>query len=381
LALFFSLSFYQQIIFLNQTMNFATRTTTVLFKRNLLCLQNNQRFSSTTTAAAAAVAAAVVTSSPQETKQKQPFCLLDLRQSNLSVMERLCLEECLLRHDDRQWMIMGTHHPTQSRFLSTPELPLYLTTNINNNKDATRYDDDNDKNPSSTTPCIVVMGIGGKPELLLNMDRVKADKIWVIKRFSGGGTVVVDEHCLYTTIIGRNTHLKHVPPYPREIMDWTSADVFGPLFQQLKKRAQQQHPNGAFPDFSLRENDYVLDGTQKVAGNAQSIVKTGFLHHTTFLWTFQEDNMTYLSLPAKRPEYRKDRDHSNFLIQLKDAYHDQLKMDAFFESLETVCRSSFDVTDVSLDETLSIVDNVVGQGGLQAFFDTKSRTRLLDMPS
>ena len=262
-------------------------------------------------------------------------------------------------------------------------MPTYLLDNNNN-------DDENNNDTATADPCIVVMGIGGKPALLLNTTRVQEDGIWVLKRFSGGGTVVVDRNCLYTTIIGRNDQLTHIPPYPREIMAWTATDVFEPLFQGLKEQAllrssscsstssSPQQPSD-YPDFALRENDYVLGSTQKVAGNAQSIVQTGFLHHTTFLWSYKEENMEYLTLPAKRPDYRRDRSHSKFLIQLKDAYHDQLVIGDFFDNLETVCHDSFDVEEVSLDEALAVVQDVVGPGGLQAFFETKSRTKLIDV--
>jgi len=36
---------------------------------------------------------------------KSKICWLDLRRSGLSVIERLVLEEALLRHDKRQWAI------------------------------------------------------------------------------------------------------------------------------------------------------------------------------------------------------------------------------------------------------------------------------------
>lgn len=292
---------------------------------------------------------------------KQKFCVLDLRPECLSVMERLCLEECILRHDNRQWIIFGTHDPTQSRFLRM-ELPSYV------------------QETTGTPSCIIVMGIGGKPELLLDIDKVRQDGVWVIKRFSGGGTVVVDRNCLYSTIIGRNDQLSHVPPYPREIMDWTATDIFGPTFQMLKQKAMQKNPTLEYPEFALKENDYVLGETQKVAGNAQSIVKSGFLHHTTFLWSYSPDNMQYLTLPAKRPDYRKDRSHSSFLIQLKDAYHNQLQMNAFFDSLAEVCNESFETEVISAEEAFTIVSDVVGKGDLQAFFEKKGRTRLVDLP-
>ncbi|CAB9517364.1 Lipoate-protein ligase [Seminavis robusta] len=317
---------------------------------------------------------------------KQQFSCLDLRQSGLSVIERLCLEECLLRHDshNRQWIIWGTHHPTKSRFLQIPtqSLPSYIITPP-------------PQAEQNNPPCIVVMGIGGKPKLLLDIPRIQEHGIWVVKRFSGGGTVVVDHNCIYTTLIGRNgpdqlveaseaadensnNNIQKVPPYPREIMEWTATNVFGPTFAKLKEMAASTAitTTAEIPDFELKENDYVMGGTQKVAGNAQSIVKTGFLHHTSFLWTFRQENMKYLKLPAKRPEYRKDRSHASFLIELQEAYHNQLQMDAFFQSLEAVCQDSFDVEHVTLDEAML----EFGTDGIQGFFESKSRTRFVDLP-
>jgi lipoate-protein ligase A len=278
-----------------------------------------------------------------------------------------------------------------SRYLSGlgDKVPSYI-------RDAQHSQQQNDQGQQDH-PCIVVMGLGGKPELLLDIQLVKQRGIWVIKRFSGGGTVVVDRNCIYTTIIGRNGDDQLVdstspsrpgtmPPYPREIMEWTATDVFGPTFAKMKALAMAQKKSESasfylqFPDFELKENDYVLGGTHKVAGNAQAIVKTGFLHHTTFLWSYEPQNMKYLTMPAKRPDYRKDRSHSSFLIQLKDAYHNQLEMNAFFECLQAACEESFDVEQVSLDEALAVVTSAVGEGGIRTFFETKSRTRFVDLP-
>ena len=48
---------------------------------------------------------------------KSKISWLDLRRSGLSVVERLVLEEALLRHDpmQRQWAIVGVHDPTYTR--------------------------------------------------------------------------------------------------------------------------------------------------------------------------------------------------------------------------------------------------------------------------
>eukprot|EP00981_Chlorochromonas_danica_P008183 scaffold2042_cov175-Ochromonas_danica.AAC.5 len=96
------------------------------------------------------------------------------------------------------------------------------------------------------------------------------------------------------------------PAYPRDIMSWTET-IYQPVFQALLPRDA--------PKFALREHDYVL-GERKIGGNAQSITKGRWIHHTSFLWDYTPENMNYLQMPAKRPAYRSDRSHSDFLMPL-----------------------------------------------------------------
>lgn len=145
------------------------------------------------------------------------------------------------------------------------------------------------------------MGISGKPDLLLDQALVQKDNIPVIRRFSGGGTVIVDEETLFVTFLFSKGSLD-VPPFPEAIMRWTS-DIYASAWQ--------------IPGFALRENDYVIHA-KKCGGNAQYIKKDRWLHHTSFLWNFQTENMKYLLLPSKRPKYREDRGHEEFLCRLKE---------------------------------------------------------------
>jgi lipoate-protein ligase A len=326
-------------------------------------------------------------------KQAIKLSWLDLRGSRLSVIERLCLEEALLRHDkqNRSWAILGTHDPLVHRYIN-PRLPSYIHAS-------------EDPNPT----CIVVMGIGGKPHALLNLDLIQQDGVAVIKRFSGGGTVVLDPSSIWTTFIGRNEHFPHVEPYPKSIMQWSADDVFTPAFDNLKQHYSQSPssageqrtlipdskscsptdnlgtvltipskeptpplPPSESPLFSLRENDYVL-GNRKMGGNAQSIVKGGWLHHTSFLWDYQDEHMGYLTIPNKRPEYRGDRHHSDFLVKLNQYYGN--KSGVFFESVQEACRKNFDVEEVTLREAMEVVNDL---GGMQEWFEKSSRTRILD---
>ena len=240
-----------------------------------------------------------------------------------------------------------------------------------------------------------------------------------LKRFSGGGTVVLDYNSIWTTVIGRRDDLVD-PHFPRPIMEYTANRIFGPTFERLaaKQTAKANtmsssakdkslkltmildtkscgiENNGrmvtlprhnvqstgkttedelvATPIFRLRENDYVL-GERKMGGNAQSIGKTGWLHHTSFLWDYHAENMEYLTLPAKRPDYRGDRHHRDFLVKLTEVYPALTKAD-FFAALAETCEEEFRVERVTLSQAMQIVN---AQGGMKVWLQTKSRTRVL----
>ena len=152
----------------------------------------------------------------------------------------------------------------------------------------------------------VVLGISGKPHQLMDVRRALDDGVRVIKRFSGGGTVIVDRDTQFVTLVMNAAAVPDLALFPRQIMEWTGTLYGG-------------RPHGVFadmPGWQLRENDYVI-GERKVGGNAQSISKDRWLHHTSFLWDFREETMKYLTNPAKQPRYRANRSHSDFLAPLK----------------------------------------------------------------
>lgn len=179
---------------------------------------------------------------------------------NTSIFDQLQIEEALLRLNEENWCLINEGSP-----------------------------------PS------IVMGISGKAEELINKNHIEAAPIPVIKRFSGGGTVVVDEDTLFVSFIfQKDTH--DFPCYPEPILRWSEK-----FYQEAL----------SIPNFHLLENDYVI-GKHKCGGNAQYIKKHRFVHHTTFLWDYKEKHMDYLLHPPKAPEYRAARLHHDFLCKLKD---------------------------------------------------------------
>ena len=126
------------------------------------------------------------------------------------------------------------------------------------------------------------MGISGKVEELVNQAKLKTEPIPLIKRYSGGGTVVVDDQTLFVSFIfNKNDH--DFPSFPEPILRW-SADIYQKAWD--------------LEGFALRENDYVL-GDHKVGGNAQYIKKKplGAPHDVFMGFRRGEDG---LSLNAKK---------------------------------------------------------------------------------
>ncbi len=182
-----------------------------------------------------------------------------LHLKNIPIFKQLQIEEALLRLDHRNWCIL--------------------------NEGSSRA---------------IVMGVSGKAEELIDLEKAKQDSIPIIRRFSGGGTVIVDEDTVFATFICQKD-LHDFPPFPERILSW-SADFYKKAFQ--------------LPDFFLRENDYALKHL-KCGGNAQYLRKDRWLHHTTFLWDFKNENMEYLLYPKKTPKYREGRSHLEFLCRLR----------------------------------------------------------------
>ncbi|KAH8940832.1 hypothetical protein BDL97_14G005300 [Sphagnum fallax] len=183
-----------------------------------------------------------------------------------------------------------------------------------------------------TNPPAIVVGISGKPEKLLDVKAVLKDNIPVIRRFSGGGTVIVDTDTVFVTLICRRDAVTLPDLYPRPIMEWTE-HLYLPAFQTV-------------PRFHLLEHDYVL-GDKKFGGNAQSIIKDRFLHHTSFLWDYQDFRMAYLKLPQRAPTYRLARPHSDFICRLKDYMPSR---EAFADYIVKAFERQFCLQEISLDE-------------------------------
>lgn len=146
----------------------------------------------------------------------------------------------------------------------------------------------------------VVLGICSAVEKTVDIKKAQLLKIPLIRRFSGGGVVLVDRSTLFISFILNREDIL-IDPLPSAILLWT---------KEFYKKAFSL--NG----FDLKEQDYTI-WNKKCAGNAQYISQDRFVHHSSFLWDYNEEHMDILFLPEKMPAYRNKREHKAFITTLK----------------------------------------------------------------
>lgn len=186
-----------------------------------------------------------------------------------------------------------------------------------------------------TAPPTIVMGLSGKVSELVEIQPVLQDQVPVVRRFSGGGTVIVDQGTVFVTFICNKSAVPGLQPYPRDIMSW-SGQLYSKVFDK-------------FGEFHLRENDYAFNH-RKFGGNAQSITrKTRWVHHTSFLWDYDVNNMDYLKIPKRAPEYRLSRNHTDFLCRMKEFIPSR---SVFTDGVITALGEHFSVQPTDLETVL-----------------------------
>lgn len=105
--------------------------------------------------------------------------------------------------------------------------------------------------------------------------------------------------------------------------------------------------------------------------------RSGFLHHTSFLWDWDNNNMNYLKLPDKRPTYRGDRSHDDFLVRLKDHYGKYSTKNSLFDHVKHAMHDRFHMEETTLRDVIKIANEQFG--GLQQWFDGKCRTMVVQL--
>jgi lipoate-protein ligase A len=146
----------------------------------------------------------------------------------------------------------------------------------------------------------VVLGRSGKIKEDCFPDKCESGGIKIIRRISGGGTVLQGEGCLNYSLV---LSYEKVPEY---------TDINASYRKILSKMIEQFRTRGQEVEF-MPISDIAIQG-KKISGNAQARKKKFFLHHGTLLYDFDLGLISeYLQHPGKEPDYRQNRSHKDFV--------------------------------------------------------------------
>jgi lipoate---protein ligase len=149
----------------------------------------------------------------------------------------------------------------------------------------------------------IVLGSGCK--LAEDVDEVTChrDGVPVLRRSSGGGTVLLGAGCLCFSLV----------------LSYERAPALGeirPSYTYILERIRTALADLA-PDVRCAGTSDLACGGQKFSGNAQQRKRNYLLHHGTLLYAFDVSRVSrYLRLPARQPDYRGGREHADFLMNL-----------------------------------------------------------------
>ena len=151
----------------------------------------------------------------------------------------------------------------------------------------------------------VVLGCANRFRSEVNLAECESESVPILRRCSGGGTVVQGPGCLnYSLILKIETHpaLDGIPQTNAFIMERQAAAI-----QRL-----------ACGPVSIRgTTDLVLNGL-KFSGNAQRRRRNTLLFHGAFLLNFDLDRIgRLLHMPSQQPDYRQNRSHRDFVTNLE----------------------------------------------------------------
>jgi lipoate-protein ligase A len=212
----------------------------------------------------------------------------------------------------------------------------------------------------------VVLGVSSKLHALVDEAYAKETDARIVRRFTGGGTIACDGDTMFVgmtmgTETARRVGMLPATPksgggtFPRDVMRAT-----GLIYERVFDKCGT---------FAVRENDYVF-GDMKFGGNAQAITKERFLHHTSFLYDYDEASMRrLLKHPERAPEYRMGRSHEKFVTRLKTKGYERLEV--FDRVVRVMEEFGFDVEYVDLEQAEEMVERAVAESGVKRWDNTK----------
>jgi lipoate---protein ligase len=181
----------------------------------------------------------------------------------------------------------------------------------------------------------VVLGTGQEANLEIDLEETKRRNVGVLRRHSGGGTVVIGPGTLNFSACYPYTEL----PDSETINGATRAAL--KYVMDVLALWNLQPSLAGYSDIALLCRDGLL---RKIAGNSQARKKNTCVVHGTMLVDPDWDRIGgVLRFPSKVPEYRAGRAHRDFLTSLAEQSA-PLTLEAFRDSLLKVLPAPVECT-------------------------------------
>lgn len=217
----------------------------------------------------------------------------------------------------------------------------------------------------TTTTCVrtwmaaeptVVLGSSSRMEEEVDAEACAAAGVRVIRRPSGGGTVLLGPGCLMWSVIAAH-------PAGMPTIEAIHASMLEPLAAAINEAASAPPTTVGWRLARRGTSDLAISTPhetteRKVSGNALRVRRNGVLYHGTLLDRFDLGLVArVLRHPPREPEYRSRRSHASFLANLSLGR----------EVLERAIRAAFNATvahgDWPRDRVARLVDERYGTRG------------------
>jgi lipoate-protein ligase A len=212
----------------------------------------------------------------------------------------------------------------------------------------------------------VVVGYGNHVATEVNVAACNEDGIPILRRCSGGGTVLQGPGCLNYSLVlkvEQGGPVASISAANRFIMERNRARIENLLRGNRREEAPIKTSQSLVTsaatirirgctDLTLDPRPSTLDPALKFSGNAQRRKKHFLLFHGTFLLNFDLALIDkFLRMPSKEPDYRRGRSHKNFLTNL------QLPADAVNRALREAWSSTATLEMLPRDAIASLASD------------------------
>jgi lipoate-protein ligase A len=197
--------------------------------------------------------------------------------------------------------------------------------------------------------CIVI-GRGEKIDQQVHIDHTIKDIIPIYRRISGGGTVLHGP---------QNFNLSFFLPYSHDPALSNLKESYRIILSWVQEALNNSHKLKVTINGSC---DLVI-GNKKFSGTAQARKRHGLLHHMTILLKADYEGMQqYLTEPNKRPDYRENRTHRDFVIGLQD-HLPEFNLEVFIDSLKSILKTQrdFELPSSLLEKAEELAKNKYSQ--------------------